>query len=235
MKRLPLIVRALREPGLMAQLPLPQWDLLLRQAACTRLTATLLALAEERGQLDAIPAQPREHFEWVRLLAARHQQAVRFETARICAALAGLGLPLVLLKGAAYVAAGLPAAQGRLFSDIDILVPKRRLGEVEAALMMAGWATTHHDPYDQRYYRQWMHELPPMRHVRRQSVIDVHHAILPETAAVRPEPARLLAAARALPDDRDVRVLAPADMVLHSAAHLFHGEFEHGLRDLFDL
>lgn len=235
MRRAPLILLALREPGLMAQLPLTEWDLLLRQAACTRMTATLLALIEERGLLDAIPAQPREHVEWVRALAARHQQAVRFETARIRATLAGLGLPLVLLKGAAYAAAGLPAARGRLFSDIDILVPKRRLGEVEAALMMAGWATTHHDAYDQRYYRQWMHELPPMRHIRRQSVIDVHHAILPETAALRPDPRRLLAAARALPGEPDVRVLAPADMVLHSAAHLFHGEFEHGLRDLFDL
>jgi hypothetical protein len=29
--------------------------------------------------------------------------------------------------------------------------------------MLAGWAATHHDAYDQRYYRQWMHELPPMQ------------------------------------------------------------------------
>jgi hypothetical protein len=33
-----------------------------------------------------------------------------------------------------------------------------------------------------------------------------------------------------------VHVLAPADMVLHSAVHLFHeGEFEHGLRGLVDI
>ena len=43
-------------------------------------------------------------------------------------------------------------------------------------------ATTHHSAYDQRYYREWMHELPPLLHVRRQTALDVHHAIAPETA-----------------------------------------------------
>jgi hypothetical protein len=107
---------------------------------------------------------------------------------------------------------------------------------VEAALMMAGWATTHHDAYDQRYYRQWMHELPPMRHLRRESMIDVHHAILPKTASARPDPALLRAAAVPVPGLPGVLMLAPADMVLHSAVHLFSdGEFDHGLRDLLDI
>jgi hypothetical protein len=101
--------------------------------------------------------------------------------------------------------------------------------------MQGGWAGQHHDAYDQRYYRQWMHELPPLRHIRRASVLDVHHALLPETAPLRPDPARLLAAARALPGEPGLKVLAPEDMVLHSAAHLFCGEFGHGLRELFDL
>jgi hypothetical protein len=134
------------------------------------------------------------------------------------------------------VAAGLPAAAGRLFSDIDILVPKARLDEVESQLMAHGWVSTHHDAYDQRYYREWMHELPPMQHLRRATVIDVHHAILPQTAAVRPDPARLRAGARAIPGAPGLYVLAPCDMVLHSATHLFsEGEYDHGLRDLFDL
>jgi len=145
-------------------------------------------------------------------------------------------LPLILLKGTAYVAAGLPPAAGRLFSDIDILVPKAALGDVESLLMVHGWASNHHDAYDQRYYREWMHELPPMQHMRRATVIDVHHAILPQTAAAQPDPARLRAAARAIPGAAGLCVLAPCDMVLHSATHLFYeGEYHHGLRDLFDL
>ena len=76
--------------------------------------------------------------------------------------LATVDVDLVLLKGAAYLMAGLPAARGRVFSDVDILVPVARLAEVENALMLHGWSTTHHNAYDQRYYRQWMHELPPL-------------------------------------------------------------------------
>ena len=81
-----------------------------------------------------------------------------------------------------------------------------------------------------------MHELPPLQHVKRQTVLDVHHTILPETARLHPDPKKLLAAALPLNGHDGVRILAPADMVLHSATHLFHdGEFENGLRDLVDL
>ena len=110
------------------------------------------------------------------------------------------------------------------------------LEQAESLLRLHGWVTADPDPYDQRYYRQWMHELPPMRHVQRLSVLDVHHNILPTTARQHPDAAKLLAAAQPLVAHPGVFVLAPADMVLHSAVHLFNdGEFEHGLRDLCDL
>jgi hypothetical protein len=102
--------------------------------------------------------------------------------------------------------------------------------------MLAGYATTHHHPHDQRYYRRWMHELPPMQHARRGTSIDVHHAILPETAPVRPDPDKLRASARPIAGQEGVATLSPVDMVLHSAVHLFFdGEFDKGLRDLVDL
>lgn len=233
---LPLLVRAYREPRQLARFTLVEWDLVLRQAAVANLTAGLCNLAEEAGLLGQIAPQAREHLEWARTVGQRHRQAVRFEVKEIGRALAGLDVPLLLLKGAAYTLAGLPPAPGRLFSDIDILVPKERLAEVEAALMLHGWAASHHDAYDQRYYREWMHELPPMQNLKRQSMIDVHHAILPETAAVRPDPALLRAGAVPVAGQGDLRVLAPVDMVLHSAVHLFYdGEFDHGLRDLIDI
>jgi len=237
-KRWPILVALLRDPGLAPGLRLADWDLLLRQSTSANLSPTLLALLEEHGLLDAVPAQPRAHLEWVRALATRHRQAVRFEVECIQAALARVeGMaPLLLLKGAAYAMAGLRAGAGRLFGDIDIMVPKARLDEVESALMLHGWSSTQTDAYDQRYYRQWMHELPPMQHVRRQSSIDVHHAILPQTAPVHPDPALLRAAAVPIGQAPGLATLAPTDMVLHSAVHLFFdGEFDKGLRDLLDL
>jgi hypothetical protein len=233
---LPLIVQAFRQPSAMADFSLAEWELLLRQAAGANLTAALYNFAFDHGMLERIPARAREHLEWAHTQGARHAQGVRFEVREIRRALAGLGLPLILLKGAAYSMAGLAPARGRLFSDIDILVPKERLDEVEAALMMQGWAANHHDAYDQRYYREWMHELPPMQHVKRESLIDVHHAILPETASARPDPGLLRAAAVPVADADNLHVFAPVDMVLHSAVHLFcDGEFDKGLRDLIDI
>jgi hypothetical protein len=143
---------------------------------------------------------------------------------------------VLLLKGAAYAIADLPPAAGRLFGDIDILVPRDQLGQTEGALMLAGWHTQKQDDYDQRYYRRWMHELPPMTHIRRGTVLDVHHNLLPETARIRTHAAPILEAAQALADPAGLSIPTHTDLVLHSACHLFHeGEWGHGLRDLVDL
>jgi hypothetical protein len=232
----PLLLQALRQPATTLDLELGQWDLLLRQADRADMTVTLLYLLEEHGLLAAIAAPVRARLEWSRLRAERHCQAVGWEVTKIHQALHEVEPRLVLLKGAAYVLAGLPPGRGRLFSDIDVLVAHERLGQTEGALMLHGWVSGQQDAYDQRYYREWMHELPPMQHAQRQTVIDVHHAILPRTAAARPDPAKLRAAAQPLPGRPGLYVLAPADMVLHSAVHLFYeGEFGQGLRGLFDI
>lgn len=232
----PLLLQAFRQPQQLASLATADWDLLIRQTRKANLLASLHALLQEHNLLHTVPARPREHLDWSNAITQRHVLAVRQEVSLIRQALQACSVPVILLKGAAYVMAQLPSAHGRLFSDIDILVPKDRLDQVEAALMLHGWAATHHDAYDQRYYRTWMHELPPMRHIRRMTVIDVHHAIVPETAPVHPDPAKLRAAAIPVEGQDGVLTLAPTDMVLHSAVHLFHdGELENGLRDLVDL
>lgn len=232
----PLVVRAFRQPQSIRALKLSDWDLLIRQARRSNVLSSLYAELEANGLLDAVPRQPREHLDWSWIGAERHTLAVRWEVRHILHALAELGIPVMLLKGAAYVFANLPPARGRIFNDIDILVPEASLGAVEAALMLGGWVSMHTDAYDQRYYRTWMHELPPMQHVKRQTVIDVHHAIVPKTAPVHPDSTLLLESAVPVEGVPNLTVLAPHDMVLHSAVHLFNdGEFDNGLRDLVDL
>ncbi|NOT67762.1 MAG: nucleotidyltransferase family protein [Methylophilaceae bacterium] len=232
----PLILQAFRQPDALTTFSLLDWDMLLRQARKGNLLVRLYTLLQERDLLQQVPPQPREQLEWSQAVAERHRQSVHWEVKQIQKALSQVDAPVVLLKGAAYVLAGLPAARGRIFTDIDILVPKASINQVEAALMLHGWMSTHHDAYDQRYYRTWMHELPPMQNIRRGTVIDVHHAILPETAYIHPDSSKLLAAAQDLPGYEGFKVLAPSDMVLHSAVHLFHeGELDNGLRDLTDI
>ena len=227
---------ALRAPQALVGLGLPQWETLVSRARRTNLLPRVATALDQLGLLQAVPAAPRAHLIAARTLAQAQADAVRREVAYIDRALGTTGVPVVLLKGAAYLLAGLPAARGRMFSDIDILVPRDALNEVEAALMLNGWATAKNTPYDQRYYRRWMHELPPLTHVTRQTLLDVHHAILPMTARLKPDSAKLLAASRPLAGEPRLRVLAPVDMVLHSATHLFCNEdVGNSLRDLVDL
>jgi hypothetical protein len=234
--RSPPLLEVLRRPDELPVLGLPQWEALIVQARRANLISRIAHRLGERNLLEGVPRAPRAHLEAALILAAAQAEAVRREVTYIRRALARVGIDIVLLKGAAYLMAGLPAAGGRMFTDIDILVPFERLAEVELALRLKGWVTTHHGAYDQRYYRQWMHELPPMRHGIRMTVVDVHHAILPRTARLKPSSAKLLAASRPIAGEDRLRVLAPADMVLHSAAHLFCNEdLSHGLRDLGDL
>ena len=230
------LCEVLRQPRRLTGRTLADWDVLVRQARSAGLLARLGCMLEAQATLDQVPAAPQTHLQAAMLRAeAAHAHALR-ELAWIGRALEPIGLQPVLLKGAAYVAQGLLPAMGRIFSGVDILVPKRRLPEVEAALMASGWATPPHSAYDQRYYRQWMHEQPPLRHLQCQNVLNVHHAILPETARLKPSSDKLLARARALSNQPQFAVLDPADMVLHCMVHLFHDyDFCHRLRDLSDL
>lgn len=227
---------ALRQPEMLPGLKLDEWDVLLRQAYRADLLGRLAEVVRDRGLWSAIPDAPRQHLGSAAAVAAKVGREVRWEVDRIRRALAGVVDEVILLKGAAYVMAGLPPAAGRIFHDVDILVPRARLNEVESALLFHGWAGVYSDPYDQRYYREWMHELPPVQHIERRAVLDVHHTILPLTARLRPDVERLRAAAIDIPDHPGLKVLAPADMVVHSAVHLFYdGEFVRGLRDLVDV
>lgn len=234
--RCQVLLDVLIAPERMADLPLATWDHLLRQARQAGLLSRLAVLAEARGLTGNLPVAVRRHFSAAASAAARQRRAVAWEARMLDRALASEGIPGVLLKGAAYVMADLPPAHGRLFADIDILVPKAALDRVESTLRLHGWHGGHHSAYDQRYYRRWMHELPPLIHIRRQSHLDVHHNLLPETARIKTSPERVIAAARALPDFAVLRVPSLEDQILHSSTHLFHeGEWGHGLRDLVDI
>lgn len=231
-----LLCGVLIEPASITTLELAQWDLLLRQAQKSGLAARLHALLTGDALRAHIPERALLHLQAAATVARRQHEMVRWEVAQIEHALYEYGIPVVLLKGAAYVMAELPCARGRMFSDVDLLVPHPALKATELALFGYGWVSQGLDAYDTRYYRQWMHELPPLTHLTRKTVLDVHHTILPPTARLKPDPRKLLHDALPLDGYEDMYVPCPADMVLHSATHLFHeGEFGHGLRDLVDL
>lgn len=235
MPEVPLILRALAAKAL-PELPPRAWEDLLSQARRTRLLARLATHAAGQGWLPAVPAGPQLHLRGALRVVQRQRNEALWEVDRLRAALAPVQVPVVLLKGAAYVAADLPPSRGRLFADVDIMVPKAALRRVESALMAGGWIAEKLDAYDDRYYRDWMHELPPLQHVERHSNLDVHHTITPPTSRFPIDGAALLARVRPVAPGSALHVLDPADMVLHSAVHLMQeGSFDGGLRDLLDI
>ncbi len=199
-----------------------------------------LLLGSVAVRLDAAAlrdAPPRlcDLLDAARTYVVEYRRQLRWEVRQIAHALHTLDVPVVLLKGAAYEFLGLPNARGRLVSDVDILVAKEDLARVEQALLANGWRGMKLDEYDQGYYREWMHELPPLQHRERGTIVDVHHAILPVTSRLKPDAGKMLAAARPLPNT-PFRVLSPEDMLLHACVHLFHdGDLGNGLRELYDL
>jgi Uncharacterised nucleotidyltransferase len=231
-----LLADALARPSSLVGWGNAQWDLVIRQARGADLLARIASGYQALGLGDQISAQPRMHLESAARLAQRQHREILWEVQQIGDALADIKVDFVLLKGAAYLKRGLGAAAGRTMSDVDILVARDNIAAVETALMMKGWMSEAKSAYDQRYYRTWMHELPPMRHFKRGTVIDVHHAILPTTSRLHPSSYKLMAAATALQPGGRIKVLDPLDMVLHSATHLFHeGELERGFRGLVDI
>ncbi|MFZ5485042.1 MAG: nucleotidyltransferase domain-containing protein [Pseudomonadota bacterium] len=229
------LIKALSDPESMTGFAEADWDQVIRMARASGLLSTLSTLASHTPLTASPPARVMAHLAAASAVARQHQAQTRWEVEAIHGLLLRAGIPVVVLKGAAYVMAGLDAAQGRIFGDVDILVPRGALADAERILDRAGWQQENKSRYDDRYYRRWMHEVPPRRHHSRGTVIDMHHSLLPLTARHRPDVSALWAQARTVEGYADLYVLAPEDMVLHSASHLFlNGEFDRGLRDLYD-
>ena len=229
------LLAVLRAPAHAAMLDPAQWDTLLRTARSAHLLGTLAARLEGEAGAAAFPQRVREHLRGA-LLEARHlHKMAALEMAAAADTLAPLRMPLLLLKGASYIAAGLPHARGRLLRDVDILVPEARIAEAEQALVAAGWKGDDAlDAYDQRYYRAWSHQIPPLRRPGHPLELDVHHTILPPTGRLHPDAAALLRDARTL--DATWHVPDPADQVVHAAVHLFQdSDCTSRLRDLVDV
>lgn len=231
-----LVIAALRDPASVARLRPRDLDLTLRLLRRVRLLARLDDRLQRAGLLDTLPTIAVDQLLSARVAAQARQRAALWELDRIAWALDGMpSVPLVALKGCAYLLAGTPNARGRGFGDVDLLVPEAQLPAVEARLRERGWAGKELTPYDDLYYRRWTHELPPISHAERGVEVDLHHAILMRTARLKPASELLFTDAPAVPGSR-FAVLAPADMVLHAIVHLFYGsEMDNALRDLVDV
>jgi hypothetical protein len=225
----------LHNPGRAAGFSGRGWDDILVQARQARLLGRLAAHLDQVPGLE-VPSAVADVLRGAGIMIAHLHRRARFELRGLEAIARSADYPVVLLKGAAYLAADLPAASGRSLSDIDVLVPKKALARFESALHAAGWKFDETlTSYDEHYYRNWSHELPPLRHPERQYELDVHHTLVQPTSRMRLDTAALFEAIVPIAGTPFFR-LGDEDLVLHSAAHLFMtDELRGGLRDVVDM
>ncbi len=220
---------ALRDPASTARLDAQGWTGLITAARAEQLIGSLAFRLEGQD----MPRAAARILADARASAEQWRRSALWEAEMARRALAALDVPVILMKGTAYAATSMDAGVGRSIGDLDIMVPRAVLGAVEAALLAAGWEWVKPDPYDDAYYREHMHELPPLIHRERDRMIDVHHTILPLTAGGTPDAAAMVADSVLLADG--LRTFSPEDMVLHGVAHLFaDGDLAGGLRNLWD-
>ena len=155
------LVALLRSPELVCQLVNGDWNGVVEQARRMQLLGQLAHRLQLAGHWDSVPVAVRRHLDLALLTSLRRNEAALWEVSVIRRSL-DPQLPLILLKGCAYMAAGDSNAVGRTFSDIDVLVRRSSLGNMESTLIIAGWKPASMSEYDLAYYRNWMHEVPPM-------------------------------------------------------------------------
>ncbi len=253
-----LLVHALRDPATTRALDADGWTALITMARAEQLIGTLA----HRLSAEAVPDTVAAILSDARINAEHQRRTALWEAECARRAFAGYVGKVVLLKGTAYVAAGLNAGHGRHIGDLDIMVARDDLPVVEAMLLeKGGWEWVKEDAYDDAYYRDHMHELPPMIHKERDRMIDVHHTILPLTAGPRPDAQGLLGDAIPVSQKPFVssvvetpgstegpldfargernsgfHILSPTDMTIHCATHLIaDGDLAGGLRNLWDM
>ena len=208
-----------------------QWSQLVDESYGHYFIARLYFLLQENSLEEYIPSSLLWHFSSAELYFQAHKKDISIEMEKIENALKMANVTPCYLKGTAYLHNDLKVSKGRLFSDIDLFVEKANIEKVEQILHWHGWKPGKVSTYDEHYYRQWMHEIPPLTHQTRGSTIDLHHNLLPLTA-------------RYAFDERDInnavcqesRSLAPVELTLHCIVHLMmESEFIKGFRDLSDI
>ena len=224
----------LAEPSRCSGLSMKRWQQLIWLMREAKLLAAFAAALQRAGLLLALPEYVQRHLQSALIYSDRQAQQIRFECSELNKLLSEADITAIFLKGAAYILADTANSRGRICNDLDVLVTKTQLNHAEQLLQQHGWRTDRLDDYDERYYRLWSHEIPPMMHVNRGTVLDLHHNLYLPVSGRAADMAQFFRLT--LTTDSATAVLAPAAMVLHSIIHLFTNEdTQSALRDLWDI
>jgi hypothetical protein len=221
-----------KHPG---SLSLSVWAQIVRVLRYQQCLARFGWRLEQLGLSADLPEFVKNHIKNAELIAQKQNFQVQYEAALLQRLLKPLSAHVLFLKGAAYsLSDNDTVGRGRTYSDIDLLVDKTSLPLIEQELCLYGFFAEDLDEYDQKYYREWSHEIPPLRHSNRGTVLDIHHNLLPIVTGRAPDISLFFKHIQTTA--AGYTVFSPAAMFLHSTIHLILSEeIKHGFRDLTDL
>ncbi len=228
------LVQAINSPERLTHLSLQEWEPLLFVLKTSRLEAYLAFVLRDSEAWDSIPEQVRAHLRAAMVYAQRQNDQVFHEGQEIHDLLIARGVTPVFLKGAAYIVAATDNAQGRLCSDIDLLVKEGDLATSETTLLNNFWYHKTITEYDDKYYREYAHEIPPLYHLTRGTVLDLHHNLFLPVSGKAPPLEQFWQGVQL--QECGLYTLEPAAMFMHSIIHLMlNEEVVYGFRDMVDL
>jgi acetolactate synthase small subunit len=229
-----VISTVLLEPKRALRLDLDTWQSVILVLREEKLLATLYHLSLEKAVFEQYPEFAQRHLYSASMYARRQSKQIFYEALLLQELLEKNGITPIFLKGANYTLRSSSNSQGRICSDIDVLVKVEELDSCESLLLSQNWKSEKLTQYDDRYYRQWAHEIPPLIHPFRGTVIDIHHNLYLPISGRSPKIELFINELEFTADN--FAVLKIPQTVMHSIIHLFMNEsFSSGMRDLFDI
>jgi hypothetical protein len=230
-----MLIQVISRPELLKKLTHKEWNCLISEARYSQLLSHIYYLCEEQNILMDIPVTVTEILTGDKTRNDYLHLQFNNEIGRIATLLHDKGYRIILLKGAAYLQAKLGAYKGRRFADIDLLVEKTHISDIEETFKNHRWFSASLSEYDEHYYRYWSHQIPPMKHPESGIEIDVHHHLGMPIGRIKFNSEDLFENAVPIPGSTFFR-LSNEDIILHSALHLLiNDETDGKLKDLVDI
>jgi Uncharacterised nucleotidyltransferase len=191
------------------------WECLLEKAKDEFILPAVAESIQELSLSHVVPIEVTDLLAAVDSLNAERNQVIVNEIHTVCKLLNGGGIEPVLLKGVAYLAAGVyrnPAA--RYLGDIDLLIPA---AQIQSASNLLGRNGYRQDESDQ--FAGFRHHHPPLR--RPGSVfIELHHSVgMGPCASLLPADEIFLESGAYDLGGVQVKLPAPNQLAIHLIAH----------------
>jgi hypothetical protein len=215
-----LLVRATAAPGRLDLEPARpgavRWDRVVDMAQWHRLSPLLWRYLRADGQGASVPDGVLDQLHRAAASTTARNLSLQAALGQVVAALADLGIPAMLLKGAALIETVYPDIGLRPMGDLDILVPRSSIEEAHGAVEALGYVVwgVRVSRHDASQLARHHHHYP----LERGSVtVELHHHV----TAATPEFDISGFWERAVPGPGPVSHLLPSpeDLFLHGAVH----------------